>query len=84
LRTLFGGRVLNECDPFVVLNLEVDSFFNQVLDHVDFVVFDRVEHWCLAVVVYVIKITTQTCKFLSGINKAVADAIEDRGLSVNV
>ena len=84
MRTLFGRRVLDECDTFVVLNLEVDSFFNQILDHIDFVVFDRVEHWCLAVVVHVIKITSQTCKFFSGINKAVADAIEDRGLSINV
>jgi len=84
LRTLFGGRVLDECDPFVVLNLEVDSFFNQVLDHFDFVVFNRVEHWCLAVVVNVIKITTQTSKLFGGINKAIADAIEDRGLSINV
>lgn len=45
LRTLACGGVLDESDTLVVFDVEIDSLFDKVLYHLEFVVLDCVKHW---------------------------------------
>ena len=68
----------------LVSDLKVDSFVDQKLDHVDLVVFYRVIHWRLAIVINVIDIRANRCKFLSSCSVALTNAVEYWSLAIRV
>ena len=68
----------------LVSDLKVDSFVDQKLDHVDLVVFYRVIHWRLTIVVNVVHIRAKRRKFLRSCSVPLTNAVEYWSLAIRV
>jgi len=80
---VFFGE-LGGCHSFFILVGNINSLFEQILNHLVAALLDSVVDGSLAICVYSVKIRASANQLLGCLNVAFADAVEDGGLSVGV